>query len=424
MSVEPPSSGPPSSGPPSSGRPAGPPSGPLSGRPPQPPGGPPGPPPGGRSGAGGAGSHGPWWRSVPRIAAVTAVVVVAAVVAVLLTRPGGGSSAKGEVFLQAAGSTGPDPFTESTANQSTAAESSAPAPTSSASVPANALRGVDGGAPGLYSGVRNTPSCDVEKQIRALQADPAKNRAYAAAAGVQPSSVPAHLRSLTPVTLRVDTRVTAHGYRAGRATSFQSVLQAGTAVLVDGRGVPRARCACGNPLTPPVALRTTPRPTGDHWASYRPSNVVVVSPAPVVVEVFVLYDPQHHDWFHRHRGDDSGRRDQRTGPPKDPQPWNNPVPPATASTGPSKPSPASPSAPSSAPSSSSSSSSPSSSSSAPSSGAGSASPSPEPPSTKGPSSQPPSSPSAPSSGPPSPQTSSSGGPSPASSPPAGSGSPQ
>ncbi|GAP52775.1 serine/threonine protein kinase [Streptomyces azureus] len=58
--------------------------------------------------------------------------------------------------------------------------------------------------------------------------------------------------------LRADTGVTNHGFRAGRAAVLQAVLQAGTAVLVDDRGVPRVRCACGNPLRPPVAMRGTP----------------------------------------------------------------------------------------------------------------------------------------------------------------------
>ena len=58
---------------------------------------------------------------------------------------------------------------------------------------------------------------------------------------------PGYLRGLTSVVLRADTQVTNHGFRDARVTGFQSVLQAGTAVLVDNRGVPRVRCACGSP---------------------------------------------------------------------------------------------------------------------------------------------------------------------------------
>ncbi|MFE9598017.1 DUF6777 domain-containing protein [Streptomyces hokutonensis] len=301
--------------PPSSGRPTGPPSGPLSG-PSQPPSGPPSQP----SGSGGAGApepHRPWWKSVPRVAILTAVVVAAVVLGLVFTRSDGGSTksaSKGEVFLQAAAKTGPDPFTESTASESSAPPVSA-SPT--ASEPADAVRGVDGGAPGLYGGTQNVASCDVEKQIKALQANPAKNKAFASVVGVQPAGVPAYLRSLTPVQLRMDTRVTNHGYRAGVATSYQAVLQAGTAVLVDSHGVPRVRCACGNPLSPPVAQQTTPKRTGDTWSSYRPQNVVVVTPAPQVINIFVIYDPHNGHWFGRHHGD-TGRHDHRTPPPLNP----------------------------------------------------------------------------------------------------------
>ncbi|GHF01088.1 hypothetical protein GCM10018785_74850 [Streptomyces longispororuber] len=71
--------------------------------------------------------------------------------------------------------------------------------------------------------------------------------------------MPAYLRGLTPVVPRADTRVTGHGCRDGRATGHQAVLQARTAVLVDDRGLPRVRCACGNPLLPPDTT-TPPRP--------------------------------------------------------------------------------------------------------------------------------------------------------------------
>ncbi|WP_308010787.1 DUF6777 domain-containing protein [Streptomyces sp. AC495_CC817] len=341
---------------PSSGRPTGPPSGPLSGPsgpgptppdpshpsgggPPEPPSGPsgaggtgdfggasggswgPGGPggPGGSAGGSGAGPAGPgrpWWRSAPRIALLVAAAVVAVVLVVVLTRSDdSGGSADGEVFLQAAGKSGPDPFTESTATDSSTPPET-PTTTPTRSEPANVTRAVDGAAAGLYGGTRNIASCDVEKQVEVLRANPAKNDAFAAVAGVESAGVPAYLRSLTPVQLRLDTRVTNHGYRDGAATSYQAVLQAGTAVLVDDRGVPRVRCACGNPLKPPVALKTTPEPKGDSWSSYRARNVVVVEPSTVIINVFVLYDPDHDDWFTRPAGD-TGGKDEKTTPPVD-----------------------------------------------------------------------------------------------------------
>ncbi|MBC2905696.1 hypothetical protein H4N64_29825 [Streptomyces sp. PSKA01] len=328
--------------PPSSGRPTGPPSGPLSG-PSQPPSGPPSQPPG--TGGGGVppepGPQRPWWRSVPRIVVLATVVVAAVVLAFVFSRgDGGGSGSGGEVFLQAAGKSGPDPFTASTATDSSAPPVT-PAPTG-ATESANAVRGVDGAAPGLYGGTRNVASCDVEKQIKFLQADQAKNKAFASVADVDPSGVPAYLRDLTPVQLRMDTRVTNHGYRDGGATSYQAVLQTGTAVLVDDRGVPRVRCACGNPLTPPVAQQSAPKATGDSWPSYKSSNVVVVAPATVVINVFVVYDPENDDWFNRHPGD-TGGKDQKTDPPaRQPSPSTT-VPPTTSpSPGTTTPCPATP----------------------------------------------------------------------------------
>lgn len=238
------------------------------------------------------------------------------VLVVVLTRPDGGSKAGGEVFLQAAGESGPDPFTESTAEDNapepgTASPSVAP---SASKTGAQVTRGVDGAAPGLYGGTRKVASCDVEQQIKVLRAAPDKNRAFASVQDIEPSAVPDYLRGLTPVSLRMDTRVTNHGYRDGEANAYQAVLQAGTAVLVDDRGVPRVRCACGNPLLPPVA-QEDPRQTGKAWPGYRASDVVVVEPSEKSVKEFVMVDPENGDWFKRPVGD-TGDGDKKTDPPK------------------------------------------------------------------------------------------------------------
>ncbi|MGW7272822.1 DUF6777 domain-containing protein [Streptomyces sp. NPDC054864] len=355
--------------PPSSGRPTGPPSGPLSGpsqpgatqagsTPPPggdrasgPPGGPPGPPgppdrpgpPGGASPEPGPGKgpepDRPWWKSAPRVAAISLVIVAAVALTVVLTRPDGTSKSGGEVALQPAGKQGPDPFTESTARDDATPASPSALPSSSAS--ANVTRGVDGAAPGLYGGTHKVGSCDVEKQVAALKRDPAKNKAFASVLGIDASAVPSYLRALTPVQLRLDTRVTNHGYRDGAATAYQAVLQAGTAVLVDDRGVPRVRCACGNPLLPPVAQKSTPKPTGDAWPGYKSSNVVVVAPATEVVNTFVMYDPKSGDWFERDKGD-TGAGDTRTPPPAN-LPSPSPSPSISPSDSPSSASPSSPS---------------------------------------------------------------------------------
>jgi hypothetical protein len=274
---------------------------------------------------------------VPRIALVTGVLVAAVALVLVFTRSDGDGGSESEVFLQAAGKTGPDPFTGSSA-----ADSSAPpeTPSGTPTRAANVTRAASGDTPGLYGGTRNRSSCDVEKQIGFLRDAPDRNRAFASVEGIQPSSVPAYLRSLTPLQLRYDTRVTNHGFRDGRAEPYQAVLQTGTAVLVDDRGVPRVRCACGNPLTPPVEQDSTPEETGDSWPSYRRQDVVVVQPAKTDIDVFVVCDPEKDEWFQRRKGD-TGGKDKKTKPPA-----HRPSPsPSTSRTSPSSSSPAPSSSP-------------------------------------------------------------------------------
>ncbi|GGT29823.1 DUF6777 domain-containing protein [Streptomyces purpureus] len=326
---------------PPSGRPTGPPSGPLSGPagsssgpgqagPPPPPS-----PPGGRGGPSGPGGEGgregPWWRSVPKVAALTAVIVAAVALTVVLTRSdggggGGAAGGGGEVFLEAAAAEGSDPYTKSTVDENAVPQSPAPIP-SPTQGGTNTTRGVTGSSPGLYGGTRNVASCDVERQVGYLDAEPAKKASFASVLGLQPDAVAGYLRGLTPVQLRYDTRVTNHGYRDGRANAYQAVLQAGTAVLVDSRGVPRVRCACGNPLKEPVA-QANPQPKGAAWPAYRPAGTVFVRPSATVVKVFVIYDQKNREWVARERGD-QGKKDKETRPPKQPPIPASPMPPNT-----------------------------------------------------------------------------------------------
>nr|WP_225805576.1 DUF6777 domain-containing protein [Streptomyces sp. NK15101] len=240
--------------------------------------------------------------------------MAAAALAVVLTNgpddKGGTAGSGGEVFLQNAAAAGPDPFTRSTAR----ADGGSAPPASLPPRTSSALPEMSGSTPGLYGGTRSVSSCDVEQQVRYLSAEPTKNAAFASVVGVPANDVPAYLRSLTPLRLRVDTRVTNHGFRNGAATAYQSVLQAGTAVMVDGHGVPRVRCACGNPLTAPVPQKA-PRTTGTPWPGYSSQQVVVVAPSVTVVNVFVVYDPQDDGWFARKHGD-TGEHDKPTPPPQ------------------------------------------------------------------------------------------------------------
>jgi hypothetical protein len=107
---------------------------------------------------------------------------------------------------------------------------------------------------GPFGGTGSDRVCDRELLIRSLKAQPDRLREWARVAGVRPTyrAVARYIRKLKPVTLIRDTRVTNHSFVNGRAVPFQSILQAGTAVLVDKSGRPVARCRCGNPLLEPV----------------------------------------------------------------------------------------------------------------------------------------------------------------------------
>jgi hypothetical protein len=210
---------------------------------------------------------------------IVALVVVAYLLIVMRKDRG-----EGEVLLQPATSEGPSPFTRSVVPAGV--PTSLPKPQSGTSTlpPAaptvadsrGGLKPVAGDQPGLYGGSNELGVCDKEKLITFLEQNPAKRAAFAGVLGI--SDVRKYVESLSPVILTADTRVTNHGFENGRATPFQSVLQAGTAVLVDDRGVPRVRCACGNPLLPPVLAKSKPKYTGDSWPRFDPGRIIVIQP--------------------------------------------------------------------------------------------------------------------------------------------------
>jgi hypothetical protein len=256
---------------------------------------------------------------IPSRTLVTACALAAALLVVAGCGGGDGDKASngstgGELFLQPVADRGPDPFTASTdtstATRPPVTRTPQPSPPGTPEV-----RTFSGATPGLYGGTRNAGSCDVEKQIRFLGADRAKTLAFAEVSGISPASVPDYLRQLTPVVLRADTSVTDHGFGDGQATGFQAVLQAGTAVLVDNRGVPRVRCACGNPLGRPTAVDGNPDTRGEPWSGYRPAQVVTVTPAPVVITDLTIVDVHDNTWIERPVGHDGHRHDHVVPPP-------------------------------------------------------------------------------------------------------------
>ena len=239
-----------------------------------------------------------------------ATIAVIGILAVTLSGGGSGDGKSssttlvgaGEIFLEPVGEVGPDPYTPPV---SPAPSSTTAAPTTTTTAPAAGtatsvgVQGVAGGRPGLYGGTRNIASCDKEKLIQFLETNKAKGAAWAQVQGIAPAGIRSFIEALTSVVLTQDTRVTNHGFRNGRATAHQSVLQAGSAVLVDDRGGPRARCFCGNPLLPPEAVTGQATYKGTAWPGFAPADVKVVVPEKQPLEKLVLVDPATKATFAR-----------------------------------------------------------------------------------------------------------------------------
>jgi hypothetical protein len=167
---------------------------------------------------------------------VAAVVALALLVGGAIVLFAGDEEAEAQtVRFQAPTEPGPDPFTRATD-----------------------VRGkekVEVGS-GPFGGTGSDLVCDRELLIESLQARPDRLREWARIIGVDPTprAVARYIRTLRPVTLTTDVRVTNHSFVNGRAVPFQSILQAGTAVLVDRDGNYIARCRCGNPLAEPIFI--------------------------------------------------------------------------------------------------------------------------------------------------------------------------
>ncbi|MDQ5809078.1 MAG: hypothetical protein M3320_10420, partial [Actinomycetota bacterium] len=221
------------------------------------------------------------------IAVIAVLVLAAGAFAVILAT--GDEEAEGQtVTFQPPTDRGPDPFTEPTD-----------------------VRGRDkvrvGSGP--FGGTGSDLVCDRELLIRSLRARPDRLREWARVVGIEPdaAAVARYIRRLRPVTLTVDTRITNHSFVNGSAVAFQSILQAGTAVLVDSSGRPIARCRCGNPLAEPIyvaeatclkcpANYTPPPPCEDYarcWRRYpTPPPVRRFGPRPNTDDTFEEPAPQ------------------------------------------------------------------------------------------------------------------------------------
>ncbi len=166
--------------------------------------------------------------------------------------------------------------------------------------PADASADLPGNTPGLYGGVPRQSNCDTAAMIAYLQApeNEAKASSWATQAGVTVPDIPGYVATLTPVVLRSDTYVTNPGFRLGQALATISVLQAGTAVLVDKFGTPRVKCFSGNPLQPAAAPASV-QFTGQTWPNFSQAKISVVQDNTVELTAFTLVNPENNAVYER-----------------------------------------------------------------------------------------------------------------------------
>ncbi|WP_179475855.1 DUF6777 domain-containing protein [Mycolicibacterium vinylchloridicum] len=229
-------------------------------------------------------------RPVLTVAAIalTFVVLATLTVVVLLSRPraasGPVSSAPDPLVFTEANAAGLDPFTTSVVVLSAvpAPGTANGNPGSAAQAPVSTERGVrlvSGTQHGLYGAVGTEVPCDAAALANDLSAHPDRAQSWGSTIGLQPQQIPYYLNTLTPVVLSADTWVTSHRFTSGKAVAYQTVLQAGDAVMVDPVGVPRVHCAGGSPLLPPSDGNIAAWKSADTapWTGYSPHTTVVVA---------------------------------------------------------------------------------------------------------------------------------------------------
>jgi hypothetical protein len=267
-----------------------------------------------------------------RFTALLAVLLIA-VVTSCHSKPSGG-----ELVLTAATDPGTNAFMPPAAP---------PPPTSTQPQPTLQQRGdnntmetqpLPGDRDGLYGGTANNGEVDPGKVIDFLGANPNQASAFvnalnsdttiywSGARQLTVADIPVYLHELTPAVLRLDTRITNHGFDGRHFTTLQSVFQAGTAVLVDCHGVPRVRGLSGNPLTAPFALRGEPKLIGTAWPGYRPGALAEVTAAAAAITNFVLVDIVTGKPFNRPVGTTGSGDTPHTQAIAPPRPFTSPPP--------------------------------------------------------------------------------------------------
>jgi hypothetical protein len=149
---------------------------------------------------------------------------------------------------------------------------------------------VTGATAGVFGGSVLGDVCDVGALSASLRSAPGVTGEWVAAQGIAAEQLDEFLAGVTPVVLLDDTAVTDHRLEGSHAQPRQAVLQRGTAVLVDRRGVPVVRCLSGSPLRAPQPLPAVPSFRGTAWPGFRSALVREIAPGPGSVAEFVLVD--------------------------------------------------------------------------------------------------------------------------------------
>ena len=273
------------------GMPAGPPYGPPPGAP---------PPPGTAAVPEDGASRRKW--IIGGVIALVVLLIGGAAAFFLLTRDDDDSAAgEDEILLEPAGMRITNAFTDSVGQLVGKASPLRPEVPTVGGAAGGALGHLaKGDTPGLYGGTQREGTCDADQLVEFLEENPDKAAAWAEVVGTEPDEIREYVETLTPVLLRRDTLVTNHGFSNGEATPLLSVLQAGTAVMVDRQGIPRVKCNCGNPLSPAPEITDPQFNRDDEWEGFDEDQVVVIdTDVEIDIDVFVLVDNETGEFFNR-----------------------------------------------------------------------------------------------------------------------------
>ncbi|MET7767510.1 DUF6777 domain-containing protein [Nocardia sp. NPDC005366] len=231
---------------------------------------------------------------------IVVVVVLGAFIGIQFLRK---SEVRAEVFLAPSDAAGDHPFMP-ISPPAVGPFSTGPRPTFTAPTGDTAVgaKQVVGSEPGVYGGLRNQATGGRDEIVAFYETHPDRARAFVDAlradpafdetggSSLQVSGLADYLRTLTPVISRIDIRVTDHEFADGKVSARESVLQAGTAILIDLFGVPRVRSISGSPLTVSTPSNRIPDFTGSRWPQFQPGFIAAMTASSSPQSKFILVD--------------------------------------------------------------------------------------------------------------------------------------